>query len=75
VREIELARNSCLHNEGVPETNYKQQTNCRLIGEQDKILITPQMLETFLVELAEFAKDAACKMKAVRDTQKTGPLP
>lgn len=69
LREAELARNSCLHNDGRPDDNYKQQTSQRLIGEHDRILITPTLLDTFLLELSEFAMELSSKMKTIRASE------
>jgi len=66
IREAELARHCCVHNGGVPSADYLQQTKARLIGQDDRINTTPEILDVFIVELANFARELCSQMKALR---------
>jgi hypothetical protein len=52
--EVELARNCCLHREGVPTDDYLKLTKKRLLDERDNISITPEQLDSFIDELSCF---------------------
>jgi hypothetical protein len=54
VREVELARNSCLHNEGTPTEDYLKFTQKRLLDERGSINVTPKQLDTMIDELSRF---------------------
>lgn len=66
IREVELARNCCLHNEGQPTDDYSQQTKRRFIGEDGKINLTPKIVGELVLELAGFSKELSNAMKAAR---------
>jgi hypothetical protein len=66
VREVELARDSCVHKEGIPEQDYLDKTAKRLLDENGNISITPKLLDTFIEELSRFADALSKVMKEVR---------
>jgi hypothetical protein len=66
VREVELARDSCVHQEGIPTEDYLKKTQKRLLDERDNISISPKILDTFIEELSRFADGLNKAMKAVR---------
>jgi hypothetical protein len=66
VREVELARDSCVHREGVPENDYLNKTAKRLLDEHGNINITPKLLDTFIAELSGFADALSKVMKEIR---------
>lgn len=54
LREVVLARNSILHNEGQPTNDYLEQTEARFLDEAHEINLTPELLGTAISELKEF---------------------
>ena len=54
VREVVLARNSILHNEGQPTKDYMDQTEARFLDEVRQINLTSELLGTAITELKEF---------------------
>jgi hypothetical protein len=66
VREVELARNSCLHHEGVPNEDYLSQTKKRLLDERGNLNVTPQQLDSLIDGLSRFADVLNKTMKGVR---------
>jgi len=66
IREIELARDSCVHKEGIPEEDYLNKTAKRLLDENENISITPKLLDTFIEELSRFADALSKVMKEIR---------
>jgi hypothetical protein len=66
IREVELARHCCLHNEGKLTDDYSQQTKQRFVGEDGKINLTPTVLDGLLLDLAGFSKELFTRMKAIR---------
>jgi hypothetical protein len=66
VREVELARNCCVHREGKPNDDYLNKTQKRLLDERDNISISPKILDTFIEELSRFGDGLNKAMKAVR---------
>lgn len=60
---MELARNCGLHQEGKLTKDYLEQTKRRLIGEDGYISITPEIMDEFLLEIAEFSRGLAAEMK------------
>ena len=67
VREVELARNCCVHSEGKPNDDYLKKTQKRLLDERDNISITPKDLDTFIKELSQFGDALNKVMKGVRE--------
>ena len=63
VRELELARNDCLHNEGIPTENYMTQTRRRLLDEDEIINMSPEALELFIGELSTFFSSLQGQMR------------
>lgn len=57
VREVILARNSCLHGGGKPSKHYYEQTKARLVDTafDEKIILTPDLLKEISGEVREFA--------------------
>jgi hypothetical protein len=68
VREVELARNSCLHNEGIPTEDYLKLTQKRLLDENRNINVTPKQLDSLIGELCRFADSLSKTMKEIRKT-------
>ena len=67
VREVELARNCCVHDEGRLTDDYSKQTRQRLVGAHGRIDITPELLGSFLLEIDQFSRGLSTEMKIVRD--------
>ena len=67
VREVELARNCCLHRQGELNDDYRNQTHQRLVGNDGKINITPDLLDRLLLELAGFSRELSAQLKKVRE--------
>ena len=67
VREVELARNCCVHNEGVPKDDYLKKTRKRLLNEREKISITPKQLDSVIEELSRFGEALNKVMKGIRE--------
>jgi hypothetical protein len=67
VREVELARNCCLHCQGEVTDDYRNQTQQRLVGNDGKINITPELLDRVIVELARFSRELSDQLKNVRE--------
>jgi hypothetical protein len=65
VREIELARNCCLHNGGSPNEDYKAQTKRRLLDGNGIINLTPEQLDLVIGELSQFGKSLVALMSHV----------
>jgi hypothetical protein len=70
VREVELARHCCLHNEGVLTEDYEAQTKQRVVGDRGNIDMTPETLDLFIRELSEFADSLSDQMREVRKREK-----
>jgi len=66
VREVELARDCCVHQEGVPTEDYHKKTKGRLLDERDNISITPTLLDTVIKELSQFGDGLNNVMKGIR---------
>lgn len=66
VREIELARNCCLHKGGSPNEDYKAQTKQRLLDANGIINLTPEQLDLIIGELSQFGKSLVTLMSQVR---------
>jgi hypothetical protein len=73
LREVELARHCCLHNEGELTPDYRQQTKCRLVGQDGKINMTPDLLDLFILELATFSKEISGELKVLRNARTSPP--
>jgi hypothetical protein len=54
VREVVLARNSILHNDGQPTKDYLEQTEVRFLDEAKEINLTSETLGIAIYELKEF---------------------
>lgn len=67
VREVGLARDCCVHNDGVPTTEYREQTRQRVIGFDGRIDITPQLLDELILEISRFSRDLSVQLKTVRE--------
>jgi len=67
IREVELARHCCVHDEGRLSKDYCEQTKQRLVGTHGYIDITPESLATLLSEIGQFSRGLAVEMKIVRD--------
>lgn len=65
VREIELARNCCLHEGGSPDENYKTQTKQRFLDANGIINLTPEQLDSIIGELSQFGKSLTTRMSQV----------
>jgi hypothetical protein len=65
VREIELARHCCLHNEGSPTKDYETQTARRLLDANGIINLTPEQLDLLIGELSQFGKSLTALMSQV----------
>jgi hypothetical protein len=65
VREIELARHCCLHNQGSPTKHYKKQTAQRLLDTNGIINLTPDQLDSIIGELSQFGKSLNALMSDV----------
>jgi len=66
VREVELARNCCLHNGGSPTEDYMALTKQRLPDERGNINLTPDQLDSFVKELGQFIDSVSKQMSDVR---------
>jgi hypothetical protein len=81
VREVVLARNSCIHNGGHPSTDYMEQTNQRLLeevdllmrffhptlGAEDRVInFSFQSLKEIVSEISKFADSLHKSLNAVR---------
>jgi hypothetical protein len=64
VREVALARNCCLHNEGALTHDYRS-TEQRLV-EGNKINLTPETLDMLIEELSAFGDSLNQKMREIR---------
>jgi hypothetical protein len=69
IREIELARNCCVHDDGKLTTDYVTQTRNRMAGENGYISMTPALLDQLLLEIADFSRELCKQMKLIRDKQ------
>jgi hypothetical protein len=69
IREIELARNCCVHFDGKLTDHYVAQTRKRMAGENGYISMTPAFLDQLLLELADFSRNLCKQMKSIRDKQ------
>ena len=70
IREVELARNCCVHAEGHLSKDYREQTQQRLVGTHGYIDITPAMLTQLLSEIDQFSRSLSTEMKNVRGAHK-----
>ena len=70
VREIELARHCCLHNESIPTKDYETQTARRLIGDDGLINVTPDQLDSIIGELSQFGKSLIIRLIEFREKTK-----
>jgi hypothetical protein len=70
IREVELARNCCVHDDGLLSTDYLGQTGQRFAGTNGYIDLTPELLTSILSEIYEFAQGVSVEMKKVRDMQR-----
>jgi hypothetical protein len=70
IREVELARHCCVHDEGRLSADYCKQTRQRLVGKHGYIDITPELLATFLSEIDQFSRGLSSEMKTVRSAHR-----
>jgi len=70
IREVELARHCCVHDDGRLSADYRAQTGQRLVGTHGYIDLTPEMLTSILSEIYEFAHALSVEMKKARDAQR-----
>lgn len=73
IREVVLARNCCVHDEGRLNKDYSEQTSQRFVGTHGYIDITPDILNQLLSEIDQFSQGLAVAMKTVRDAHRAGP--
>lgn len=66
VREVDLARNCCLHNGGAPTDDYMALTRQRLLDERGNINLLPEQLDSFIKELGQFIDSVSKQMSDVR---------
>lgn len=71
VREVELARHCCLHNEGVPTDDYLERTQKRLLNERGNISLNPELLDSFIHELSRFGDRLSAGMMVGRKKAST----
>ena len=71
VREVELARHCCLHNEGEPTTDYFTLTKTRLLNGRFNISLTPEQLDSFIDELSRFGDRLSAGMTENRKKAST----
>jgi hypothetical protein len=69
IREIELARNCCVHESGKLTNEYVEQTKQRIVGEDGYINMTPRLMDELLLEIADCSRQLCTQMKAFRDFQ------
>jgi hypothetical protein len=67
IREVGLARDCCLHNEGMLTEEYRQQTKQRLVDKYERISVNPKLLDTFLLEISQFSRELCAQMKDMRE--------
>jgi hypothetical protein len=72
VREIELARHCCLHNQGSPTKDYEKQTAQRLLDTNRIINLTPEQLDSIIGELSQFGKSLNALMSDARTKEGIG---
>jgi hypothetical protein len=70
IREVELARHCCIHEDGHVSADYRGKTTQRLVGTHGYIDLTPAMLTSILSEIYEFAHALSVEMKKARDAQR-----
>jgi hypothetical protein len=70
IREVELARHCCVHDEGRLSKDYREQTGQRLVGTHGYIDISPETLATLLSEIDQFSRGLSVEMKIVRDMRR-----
>jgi hypothetical protein len=66
VREVELARNCCLHNGGASTKDYETQTKQRLLDDMVNINLTPEQLDLLINELGQFMDSLSRQIREVR---------
>jgi hypothetical protein len=66
IREIELARNCCVHEGGKLTNDYVKQTRKRMAGENGYISMTQALLDQLLLEIADFSRTLCKQMKLIR---------
>jgi hypothetical protein len=66
VREVELARHCCVHNEGLLTEDYRTQTKQRLVDDSVKINLNPEKLDVLIKELSGFGDSLSDQMREVR---------
>jgi Phage integrase family len=71
VREIELARNCALHNEGFFSEHYCKLTKMRLSIDSERINLSPEQLDCFIKEFSSFGDSLGKALKEVRAAKKT----
>jgi hypothetical protein len=71
VREVELARHCCLHNEGMPTDDYLQHTKKRPLNERGNISLTPELLDSLINELSSFGDGLSAGMTENRKKANT----
>ena len=69
IREVELARHCCIHDDGRLSADYRGQELQRLVGTHGYIDLTPEMLASILSEIDEFAHAISVEKRKVRDAQ------
>lgn len=67
IREIELARNCCVHENGKLTNDYVEHSRQRIVGEDGYINMTPEIMDELLLEIADFSRQLCVQMKAVRN--------
>jgi hypothetical protein len=70
IREVELARHCCIHDDGRLSADYCGQTGQRLVGPHGYIDLNPEMLTSIVSQADEFAHALSLEMKKARDAQR-----
>ena len=65
MREVDLARNCCLHNGGVPTNDYNQQTKQRLLDGIGIINLAPKQLDEVIEALQQFVDSVFRRMSVI----------
>ena len=72
VREVVLARNSILHNDGQPTTDYLEQTEARFLDEVRQVNLTTELLGMAISELREFLTALGEAFKEMAEAREAG---
>ena len=70
IREVELARHCCVHDDGRLSADYRGQTGQRFVGTHGYIDLSPELLTSILSEIYEFAHGLSVEMKKARGAQR-----